>query len=173
MALWQRALERRRPATCSAWRTNCARGWRSCGCVQATWPRAAAWLAPMLQRSRRRSAWCLVRLPALRELGSRVLGGHLDANELATLRAWGASAVPAASPDTARATARAGAPHDPLSARETEVLSLMARGLSNKLIARELELSPHTVKRHVAHILDKLDLASRSQAAAWFHAQRR
>ena len=49
----------------------------------------------------------------------------------------------------------------------------MARGLSNKLIARELDLSPHTVKRHVAHVLDKLDLSSRSQAAAWYHARRR
>ncbi len=62
---------------------------------------------------------------------------------------------------------------DVLTARETEVLSLMARGMSNKLIARELDLSPHTVKRHVAHVLDKLDLASRSQAAAWYHAQPR
>jgi LuxR family maltose regulon positive regulatory protein len=43
--------------------------------------------------------------------------------------------------------------------------------MSNKLIARELELSPHTVKRHVAHILDKLDVASRGQAAAWHHAR--
>ena len=47
----------------------------------------------------------------------------------------------------------------------------MARGMSNKLIARELDLSPHTVKRHVAHVLDKLGLASRGQASAWFHAQ--
>ena len=43
--------------------------------------------------------------------------------------------------------------------------------MSNKLIARELDLSPHTVKRHVAHILDKLQLASRGQAAAWHHAR--
>jgi len=47
----------------------------------------------------------------------------------------------------------------------------MARGMSNKLIARELDLSPHTVKRHVANVLDKLDLASRSEAAAWYHAR--
>lgn len=36
-------------------------------------------------------------------------------------------------------------------------------------LARELELSPHTVKRHVAHILDKRDLAS--SQAAWYHAR--
>ena len=58
-----------------------------------------------------------------------------------------------------------------LSPREAEVLTLMSRGMSNKLIARELDLSPHTVKRHVAHILDKLQLASRGQAAAWHHAR--
>jgi LuxR family maltose regulon positive regulatory protein len=56
----------------------------------------------------------------------------------------------------------------PLSAREREVLALMAAGDSNKHIARALDISPHTVKRHVANILDKLGLASRGQAAAWF-----
>ena len=45
----------------------------------------------------------------------------------------------------------------------------MAAGDSNKLIARALDISPHTVKRHVANILGKLDLASRSQVAAWLH----
>ena len=38
----------------------------------------------------------------------------------------------------------------------------------NPLIARLLDISPHTVKRHVANILDKLALASRGQAAAWY-----
>ncbi|MBL8346449.1 MAG: helix-turn-helix transcriptional regulator [Rubrivivax sp.] len=55
-----------------------------------------------------------------------------------------------------------------LSAREAEVLELMARGQSNKVIARTLDISPHTVKRHVANILDKLGLESRGQAAAWW-----
>jgi len=53
-----------------------------------------------------------------------------------------------------------------LSEREREVLALLAAGDSNKLIARVLNLSPHTVKRHVANILAKLDCASRGQAAA-------
>jgi LuxR family maltose regulon positive regulatory protein len=53
-----------------------------------------------------------------------------------------------------------------LSEREREVLALLAAGDSNKVIARTLELSPHTVKRHVANILAKLDCASRGQAAA-------
>lgn len=68
----------------------------------------------------------------------------------------------------------AGAPHarpadDPLTEREREVLALLAEGQSNKLIARSLELSMHTVKRHVANILTKLALDGRTQAAAWWH----
>jgi LuxR family transcriptional regulator, maltose regulon positive regulatory protein len=53
-----------------------------------------------------------------------------------------------------------------LSEREREVLARMAAGDSNKLIARAFDLSPHTVKRHVANILDKLAVATRGQAAA-------
>ena len=53
-----------------------------------------------------------------------------------------------------------------------EVLARIAAGDSNKLIARAFDLSPHTVKRHVANILDKLGLASRGQAAAWYQSQR-
>lgn len=58
-----------------------------------------------------------------------------------------------------------------LSIREYEVLRRIAAGDSNKMIARALDLSPHTVKRHVANILDKLDLRSRGQAAAWWLTQ--
>ena len=62
----------------------------------------------------------------------------------------------------------------PLSTREREVLERIAAGDSNKLIARTLDISPATVKRHVANILDKLGLASRGQAGAWLrdNAQR-
>ncbi len=56
----------------------------------------------------------------------------------------------------------------PLSEREREVLALVASGASNKHIARQLSLSPHTVKRHLCNILDKLDCDSRGQAADWF-----
>jgi LuxR family maltose regulon positive regulatory protein len=66
-----------------------------------------------------------------------------------------------------------GQPADPLSEREREVLALIAAGDSNKLIARALELSPHTVKRHVANILNKLNLATRGHAAAWWHARQK
>ena len=60
-----------------------------------------------------------------------------------------------------------------LSAREHEVLARLAAGDSNKLIARAFDLSPHTVKRHVANILDKLALQSRGQAAAWYRERPR
>ena len=65
-------------------------------------------------------------------------------------------AVPAAAPAELAA----------LSERECEVLERLAAGDSNKLIARAFSLSPHTVKRHVANILDKLGVETRGQAAA-------
>ena len=54
-----------------------------------------------------------------------------------------------------------------LTPRELEVLKLVAQGLSNSDIARRLVLSEHTVHRHLANILRKLDLSSRAAAAAW------
>ncbi len=56
---------------------------------------------------------------------------------------------------------------DALSERELEVLRLVAQGLSNKAIADSLNLSEHTVKTHLANILDKLHLRSRAHAAAY------
>ncbi len=54
-----------------------------------------------------------------------------------------------------------------LTPREVDVLTLVAQGLSNPDIARRLVLSEHTVHRHLANILRKLDLSSRAAAAAW------
>jgi len=54
-----------------------------------------------------------------------------------------------------------------LTEREIDVLRLVAQGLANKEIADQLVLSEHTVKTHLRHILDKLHLKSRAQAAAY------
>jgi DNA-binding NarL/FixJ family response regulator len=57
-----------------------------------------------------------------------------------------------------------GEPSEPLTAREREVLGLLGQGLSNKMIARDLQISEHTVKFHVSSIYAKLGAASRTEA---------
>jgi DNA-binding NarL/FixJ family response regulator len=54
-----------------------------------------------------------------------------------------------------------------LTKRENEVLKQLALGLSNKEIAQALDISYETVKEHVQHILRKLGVADRTQAAVW------
>ncbi|MCE9661448.1 MAG: LuxR C-terminal-related transcriptional regulator [Burkholderiales bacterium] len=108
-------------------------------------------------------------------LADRDWQGRLAVGAAATLRAW-AALLPQGAPATARPAGTAGygsaapvaAAAAALSPRELEVLRHIAAGDSNKLIARAFDLSPHTVKRHVANILDKLMLQSRGQAAAWY-----
>ena len=56
---------------------------------------------------------------------------------------------------------------DPLTDRETDVLRLLARGLANKQVARELGIGDKTVKTHVSRILAKLGVQSRTQAALY------
>jgi DNA-binding NarL/FixJ family response regulator len=58
-----------------------------------------------------------------------------------------------------------GEPAVPLTRREHEVLELIARGFANKRIARELGISEKTVKTHVGHLLAKLGVSDRTQAA--------
>ena len=53
---------------------------------------------------------------------------------------------------------------DPLTTRERDVLAMISQGLSNKRIARALEISPETVKSHVKHIFLKLEVSNRTEA---------
>jgi len=64
-------------------------------------------------------------------------------------------------------SAAAPRPADRLSARERDVLRLLARGLANKQIGRELGIAERTVKVHVGHVFRLLGVADRTSAALW------
>lgn len=68
---------------------------------------------------------------------------------------------------TGYATPRAERPPSDLTARESDVLSLIAAGLSNKQIAADLKLGLRTVESHVSNVLSKLGLTSRTEAALY------
>ena len=67
--------------------------------------------------------------------------------------------------DNARSEQDSG--YDALTRREKEILRMVSAGLSNKLIGRELDIAEATVKVHVKHLLKKLGLRSRVEAAVW------
>jgi DNA-binding CsgD family transcriptional regulator len=73
-------------------------------------------------------------------------------------------------PDATQEPARQSA-SDTLTAREREIASLVADGLSNRDIAEKLVISEGTVEVHVKHILGKLSFSSRAQVAGWFARQ--
>ena len=79
----------------------------------------------------------------------------------------GREAQPAGAPVSELDAAVPGEAVTVLTPRELDVLKLVAQGLSNPDIARRLVLSEHTVHRHLANILRKLNLPSRAAAAAW------
>ena len=107
----------------------------------------------------------------LAQLASTRWGTRLSAAEHALLHEWADTALALRQGAHAAASISAMPSASPvdglLTQRELEVLHRIAAGDSNKLIARAFDLSPHTVKRHVANILDKLGVATRGQAAAW------
>ena len=93
-----------------------------------------------------------------------------DAEELGrAIKAAASGQVQMAPEAAARLLREVRAPESPeaLSRRETEVLELLARGRSNKQIARSLYVGERTVKTHVSHILTKLGVKSRTQAALY------
>ena len=93
-----------------------------------------------------------------------------DAEELGrAIKAAASGQVQMAPEAAARLLREVRAPESPeaLSRRETEVLELLARGRSNKQIARSLYVGERTVKTHVSSILTKLGVKSRTQAALY------
>lgn len=95
--------------------------------------------------------------------GESVVSPEMTGKLVAAFRS-GAGAADAAS--GAPAAGRSD-PLATLSPREYEILTHIARGASNKLIARDLDIAETTVKIHVQHILRKLGLTSRVQAAVF------
>jgi DNA-binding NarL/FixJ family response regulator len=96
-----------------------------------------------------------------------------QADDLRTaIKAAAAGQVQLSPQAAARLLREVRAPESPeaLTERETEVLRLVARGKANKEIARSLDIGEQTVKTHVGHILAKLGVESRTQAA--LHAVR-
>jgi LuxR family maltose regulon positive regulatory protein len=137
---------------------------------------AAASIEPWLRRTEEGPRGAVFAARALAQLARADWRGRLTPAAQATLASRVAALVPTAglaamaptrtdrAPDTALAAER-------LTARELEVLARIAAGDSNKVIARAFDLSPHTVKRHVANILGKLGVETRGQAAAAYHQQ--
>jgi ATP/maltotriose-dependent transcriptional regulator MalT len=115
------------------------------------------------------------RVRALMGAACRALGDH-DSAALEFEAARRAFAELGAAPDTERVEALAGAvrPGDPrgLSARELEVLRLVAAGRTNKAVAVELVLSERTIDRHVSNIFAKLGVSSRAAATAYAYEHR-
>jgi NarL family two-component system response regulator LiaR len=83
-----------------------------------------------------------------------------------------ATLSPEAAQELVHAAARPPTPGHDLTGREREVLALLVEGLSNTQIAERLGISPSTIKSHVSHILAKLGVASRTEAATLAVRQR-
>ncbi len=110
-------------------------------------------------------------LPAVRAGAAGYLLKDVQPQELVrairTVHAGDALLSPAVTARLLEQVASAEPVKQPLTARELEVLGLVARGLPNKQIARELAVSEKTVKTHVSNILAKLGVDDRTQAALY------
>jgi NarL family two-component system response regulator LiaR len=113
-------------------------------------------------------------LPAVRAGAAGYLLKDVEPAELVrairTVHAGGALLDPAVTGRVLAEVARGGQPDGDLTAREREVLALLAEGLANKAIAFRLGIAEKTVKAHVSAILAKLGVSDRTQAA--LHAVR-
>jgi DNA-binding NarL/FixJ family response regulator len=109
----------------------------------------------------------LIGPPARRErLRARLTGGLEVVGEAATLSAARRLAADVDAYLLAAIDPEAEPPQEPLTPRETEVLVLVADGLSNKAIAGRLGLSDETVKFHLASIFGKLGASNRTDAVS-------
>ncbi|HEX9132837.1 MAG TPA: response regulator transcription factor [Ktedonobacteraceae bacterium] len=104
--------------------------------------------------------------PGEREQGGRGPGGREHDTELGGREPGGREGRPYMSGDFGIGDIDAALPDEALTAREREVLELLSRGLPNKLIARRLQISEHTVKFHVSSIYAKLGATSRTDAVS-------
>jgi DNA-binding NarL/FixJ family response regulator len=106
-------------------------------------------------------------LPASAPAAVIIAAVRAAAQGLAVLPGATLATLLAAEVDEPASVVKAGEGENPeLTSRELEVLAAMADGASNKVIARRLGISYHTVKFHVAAILAKLDAESRTEAVA-------
>ncbi len=105
--------------------------------------------------------------------GESIISPEMMTKLVSVFRARPASNTPdkVPAPNAGSGDARASEALDALSPREREILLLIARGDANKVIARELGIAETTVKIHVQHILRKLGLSSRVQAAVYATSQ--
>jgi NarL family two-component system response regulator LiaR len=88
------------------------------------------------------------------------------AQAIRAARAGRATLSPGAAQALVQAATQPPTPGHDLTERERDVLALLAEGLNNTQIAEKLVVSPSTIKSHVSHILAKLGVASRTEAAA-------
>lgn len=94
----------------------------------------------------------------IRQLHQAAVGKMVISERLTSLLA---QALRSQKPEASRAD------YNSLTPREQDILALIAEGLSNKMIGRKLDISDGTVKVHVKHLLKKLNLRSRVEAAVW------
>jgi LuxR family transcriptional regulator, maltose regulon positive regulatory protein len=108
----------------------------------------------------------LHRLAAAHRAGRVPLPGTVRPDDLERLLRAFQPGAPRAGRHPKRDGSAGPGPVELLSDREMQVLRLLAAGKSNLEIADELVVVPDTVKKHISHILDKLEAASRTQAVA-------